>query len=269
MAEDHGVVAQTLSIGPLQEALWVFWKLNPTSAAYNVPEVIHLQGDLDLAATRYAFDATVRRHEALRTTFRETESGVVQVVSSDPDPRPVKVVDLRGVPEAERADRLAAVLHAEANAPFDLSTGPPIRLTAIRRAGARTSLLIVVHHIVCDGTSMSRLLEDFAAFHRAARSGRSRICHRLPRATPRWFGGSSPRSPGRNSARSSTTGGTGSPVYAEARCRVMAAAGRRRAPIKPSRCRPSSSPNSRPGYSHMPAGCGPLRSPFCSARCRS
>jgi hypothetical protein len=171
----------TLPIGPLQEGLWVFWKLNPTSAAYNIPEVIHLEAELDLAATQFAFDETVRRHEALRTTFHETESGVVQVVSSDPGPMPVKVVDLRGVPEAERADRLAAIVHAEANAPFDLATEAPIRLTAIRVAEARTSLVFVAHHIVCDGTSMSRLLEDFDTLHQAARRG---TLPELPPAPP-------------------------------------------------------------------------------------
>jgi len=92
-------------------------------------------------------------------------------VSRDPGPMPVKVVDLRGVPEAERADRFAAVLHTEANASFDLATDPPIKLTAIRVAEARTSFVLVVHHIVCDGTSMSRLLEDFGTFHQAARRG--------------------------------------------------------------------------------------------------
>lgn len=163
--------AETLPIGPLQEGLWVFWKLNPASAAYNMPEVVHVEGEFDLAAARHAFDETVRRHEALRTTFRETEAGVVQVVSKDPGPMPVKVVDLRAVPEAERADRFTATLHAEANTSFDLAAAPPIKLTAIRVAETRTALVLVVHHIACDGTSMSSLIEDFEAFHLAARQG--------------------------------------------------------------------------------------------------
>ena len=161
----------TLPIGPLQEGLWLFWKLNPASPAYNMPEVIQCEGEFDLAAIQSAFDATVRRHEALGTTFHETESGVVQVVSRHPDPVPVTVVDLRGAPEAERDDRLGAVLDAAANAPFDLATGPPVRLTAIPVTEARTSLVLVAHHIVCDGTSMSRLLADFRELHRAARRG--------------------------------------------------------------------------------------------------
>ncbi|MCT2588282.1 hypothetical protein JT362_34750 [Actinophytocola sp. S1-96] len=147
----------------------MFWKLNPTSPAYNIPEVIHFDGEFDPAAVQFALDETVRRHEALRTTFRETESGVVQVVSPDPLPMPVKVTDLRGVPETERADRLAATLYDEANAPFDLATDLPVRLTAIRVTDARTSVLLVVHHIVCDGTSIACLLKEYAAFYRAAR----------------------------------------------------------------------------------------------------
>ncbi|APU13117.1 MULTISPECIES: condensation domain-containing protein [Actinoalloteichus] len=161
----------TLPIGPLQEGLWVFWQLNPASAAYNLPETLHVEGEFDLDAIRFAFDETVRRHEALRTTFHETESGVVQVVSSDPGPLPVTVTDLRDVPAAEHADRLAATLYDEANAPFDLAADLPIRLAVIRVAEERTSLLITTHHIACDGPSLSRVLEDFEAFHQAARRG--------------------------------------------------------------------------------------------------
>lgn len=163
--------SDTLPIGPLQEGLWVFWRLNPASAAYNLPEALHVEGEFDLDALQFAFDETVRRHEALRTTFRETESGVVQVVSHAPGRMPVRVTDLRDVPEPERAERIAATLFDEANAPFDLAADMPIRLAAIRVAEERTSILLVVHHIACDGPSLSRVLEDFEAFHQAARRG--------------------------------------------------------------------------------------------------
>ncbi|SER01685.1 Phosphopantetheine attachment site [Lentzea xinjiangensis] len=159
----------TLPIGPLQEGIWLFWRLNPASPAYSMPEVFHFDGDFDAGAAEFAFNETIRRHEALRTTFHETESGVVQVIDRDPDPVKIDLVDLRGLPAPLRDERLDAAVTTAANLPFDLAAGPPIRLTAIPVSGNRTTLVLVAHHIACDGTSMAILLHEFGELYRSAR----------------------------------------------------------------------------------------------------
>lgn len=164
-------LTDTLPIGPLQEGIWLFWRLNPTSPAYSMPEVFYFDGDFDAEAAEFAFNETIRRHEALRTTFHEADSGVVQVIDRDPEPVSVNVVDLRGLPAAVQTERLESVLDAEANLPFDLSAGPAIRLTAIPVSESRTALVLVAHHIVCDGTSMAIVLHEFGELYRSARRG--------------------------------------------------------------------------------------------------
>ncbi|MEU9479453.1 condensation domain-containing protein [Streptomyces sp. NPDC048191] len=164
-------LTDTLPIGPLQEGIWLFWRLNPTSPAYSMPEVFHFDGDFDTRAAEFAFNEVVRRHEALRTTFHESDSGVVQVIDRDPEPVPVNVVDLRGLPAAVQDERLQSALDAAANLPFDLSAEPAIRLTAIRVSESRTTLVLVAHHIVCDGTSMTIVLDEFGELYRSVRQG--------------------------------------------------------------------------------------------------
>ena len=164
-------LTDTVPIGPLQEGIWLFWQLNPTSPAYSMPEIFHFHGDYDLAAVESAFNAVIRRHESLRTTFHDTDAGVVLVVDREPDPVPVKVVDLRTVPEAERSERVRATLETESNQPFDLAAEQAVRLTVIRVTDTHTALILVAHHIVCDGLSMIVLFEDFGEFYRAARRG--------------------------------------------------------------------------------------------------
>ncbi|WP_217145921.1 condensation domain-containing protein [Streptomyces sp. AC627_RSS907] len=161
----------TLPIGPLQEGIWLFWRLNPTSPAYSMPEVFHFDGDFDVKAAEFAFNEVIRRHEALRTTFHESESGVVQVIARDPEPVPVHVLDLRGLPAAVRSERLGSALDAASNRPFDLSAEPAIRLTAVQVSENRTSLVLVAHHIVCDGMSMTVVLDEFGELYRSARRG--------------------------------------------------------------------------------------------------
>jgi len=159
-----------LAIGPLQEDMWLFWSRHRTSSVYTMPEVFFYDGAFDVAAAEFALNATIQRHEALRTVFRQTDAGVVQAVQ-DPDPVPVEVLDLRDSPEEARSEQLQAAIDTVSARPFDLSAGPPIRLAAIRVSADRTWLVLVVHQIACDGESMVVVLEEFGELYRSARRG--------------------------------------------------------------------------------------------------
>ncbi|MDQ0988744.1 condensation domain-containing protein [Streptomyces sp. V2I9] len=164
-------MTETLPIGPLQEGMWLFWRLNPASPAYCMPEIFHFEGEFVLEAVEFTFNELIRRHESLRTTFRETEAGAVQVIAREPEPRPVEVLDLRHLPEGERSERLQSAINAAANRPFDLEAEAGIRLTALRVSDSRTTLVLVAHHLVCDGLSMAVLLDEFGELYRSARRG--------------------------------------------------------------------------------------------------
>src|SRR3954454_13582114 len=64
-----------------QERLWFIDRLEPGSAVYNVPVAWRLEGALDGAALERALGEIVRRHESLRTTFREVDGSPVQVIA--------------------------------------------------------------------------------------------------------------------------------------------------------------------------------------------
>src|SRR3982750_916676 len=61
-----------------QERLWFIDRLEPGSAAYNLPMAWRLEGALDEAALERALGEIVRRHEALRTTFGEADGSKEQ-----------------------------------------------------------------------------------------------------------------------------------------------------------------------------------------------
>src|SRR5438105_4040544 len=63
-----------------QQRLWFLDRLDPASTSYNLPLVLRLTGELDVAALERALTGLVERHEALRTTFGEHEGEVFQVV---------------------------------------------------------------------------------------------------------------------------------------------------------------------------------------------
>ena len=53
-----------------QRRLFFLWRLEPESSAYNLHAALHLEGALDDDALRGACDRLLKRHAALRTTFR-------------------------------------------------------------------------------------------------------------------------------------------------------------------------------------------------------
>ncbi|HWM94490.1 MAG TPA: amino acid adenylation domain-containing protein [Thermoanaerobaculia bacterium] len=158
--------------GPLapsfaQERLWVMDQMIPDSPVYNVFQALDLSGPLDEAALERAFGEVVRRHETLRTRFTTVQGRPMQVVEPY-RPRPLPVVDLRGlapIPRQEEADRLA---REEARRPFDLRQGPLVRFALLRLGGlgGASRLLLNLHHIVCDGWSLDLLAREVGALYR-------------------------------------------------------------------------------------------------------
>ncbi|HEX5751790.1 MAG TPA: amino acid adenylation domain-containing protein, partial [Archangium sp.] len=154
-----------------QQRLWLLDQLEPGSPLYNIAAAVELEGRLELSALEWAFAETVRRHEALRTVF-PADTGQPRQAISPAAPLPIAQVDLRGVPEDAREAEAKRRAAEEARAPFDLARGPLLRVTLLRTGEHRHVLLLVMHHIVTDGWSMSILAREVAALHGAAVAGR-------------------------------------------------------------------------------------------------
>jgi amino acid adenylation domain-containing protein len=162
-----------------QQRLWVVDRLEPGSAAYNMPSALRLRGALDTAALRAALGELVRRHEALRTTFEERGGAPVQVVRP-PAPVPLPVLDLRALPRAERERRARRLADAEAALPFDLVRGPLLRTMLMRLGDEDHVLCFTLHHIVSDGWSMGVLVREVSALYGAFGHGEEPRLAELP-----------------------------------------------------------------------------------------
>ncbi|MET0399651.1 MAG: amino acid adenylation domain-containing protein [Longimicrobiaceae bacterium] len=153
-----------------QQRLWFLDRMEPGSAAYNMPAVLRLRGALDPAALRRALGETVRRHEALRTTFGAAAGGPVQTVAP-PAAVPLETTDLRGRAEPEREAELLRRAREEAARPFDLAEGPLLRAALLRLGERDHALLFTLHHIVSDGWSVGLLIREVSALYAAFARG--------------------------------------------------------------------------------------------------
>ena len=147
-----------------QQGFWFLDQVDPGNPAYNIAVRFRLRGPLRIATLRQAFQEIVRRHETLRTTFAIVNGDLAQVISSSATIEP-QVVDLTGVPRAERdaeADRRA---EEEACKRFDLSALPLIRAVVLRLDEQDFMLLVTVHHIVSDGWSIGIISHELGCLY--------------------------------------------------------------------------------------------------------
>ncbi|MFE9692971.1 amino acid adenylation domain-containing protein [Micromonospora sp. NPDC005806] len=159
-----------------QEWMLLLAQLRPGSPAYHVPYRVDLRGELDVVALRAALDLVVARHEALRTVFVPLDGQPYQFVLP-PAGLPLDVVQ---VAPAE-IDAYAA---AEAVRPFDLARGPLVRATLCRTGPVDWTLLLSLHHVVCDGWSIGLLFDELSAAYAARRAGREPALPPVPRDVP-------------------------------------------------------------------------------------
>ena len=154
-----------------QERLWFLDRLIPGSSLYNIWAALRLQGDLDLPTFGAALNEVVRRHEILRTTFQPFGGEPRQVIA--PEMRvPLELVDLRGLPAEAREAAALAHLRAASRRPFDLQTGPLLRVLLARVEDRDWRALFELHHIVSDGWSNDVLVREVAALYGAFLAGR-------------------------------------------------------------------------------------------------
>ncbi|HEY0636929.1 MAG TPA: amino acid adenylation domain-containing protein [Pseudonocardiaceae bacterium] len=149
-----------------QERLWFMEQYAPGTAAYGVPLLLRFGPGLDRAALAGALRDLTERHDVLRSRFPATEDGRPRLVI---DPVADVPLAVHAVPDETAAEEFVAT---DPVRPFDLATGPLLRVSLVEVAGGADHLVVLdLHHIVTDGWSNDVLLADLAALYRARRDG--------------------------------------------------------------------------------------------------
>ncbi len=153
-----------------QARLWFLAQLEPNSPFYNIPSAFRLQGRLNLAALEQSLSEILRRHEVLRTTFSTVEGRPVPIIL--PATRlSLPIIDLCKVPESQQQTVVRQLMMTEAKQPFDLSTGPLLRVKLLWISEQEYVALFTMHHVVADGWSIGVLVREMTALYQAFCNG--------------------------------------------------------------------------------------------------
>jgi len=171
-----------------QKRLYILQKVESNDMTYNMPSVMVLEGELDKERLEETFRRLIERHESFNTSFFMVEGTPVQKVHEKVDFK-IEHYKLQ-IPNSEF--QITSIIKNFIR-PFDLSQAPLIRVGVVKLLGdgaaslsiggdpllsvggaTPTYLLMVdIHHIISDGTSIKVLINDFMTLYVYADSGKT------------------------------------------------------------------------------------------------
>lgn len=155
----------------IQRQLWLADRLAPP-AAYTVGMSWALRGDLDREALRRAAGELWRRHPALRTSVREVDGELRQVIADPEDAAQIPEVEFA---EVQDSAAMARARNAWGSLALDLEAGPVARVRVVRRSdpgsGGGSELQLAIHHALCDEASLAIWIRDLFTLYGAAVAG--------------------------------------------------------------------------------------------------
>ena len=145
------------TLSAAQKRMYLISKIDSKSTAYNMTQVLKIEGELNSNYFTQVIEKLVERHEILRTSFEIVEGKPVQKIHDKVD---FIVEHIEMEDHKESIDRMIG----EFIRPFDLEVPPLFRfkLVKLKNASKKPAYLLLqdMHHIVSDGVSEGVLVQE-------------------------------------------------------------------------------------------------------------
>ncbi|WP_373863779.1 non-ribosomal peptide synthase/polyketide synthase [Nocardia rhamnosiphila] len=162
----YPALSEVWPLSPLQSGLLFHAQFIADGVdVYTMQSSVDLAGTVDPARLRAAAEVMIGRYPNLRTAFVADSAGQWVQVVLDNVPVPWRDIDLRDLPEDERAGELRRLLAADQAEHFDMAVPPLIRFNLVRLAEDAWQLAITSHHILLDGWSMPLLMRELLVLY--------------------------------------------------------------------------------------------------------
>ncbi len=148
-----------------QQRIWFLEKLNPGQTIYNMQTAIEIVGELNLEYFEKSVQEVIRKHETLRTVFKEVDGIPYQVILENVK---ADINVIRITEETDKKNFVKQELQKDAKEVFDLEEGPLFRIRVIVVDENEQVVVVTMHHIISDGWSinilMSELIRNYVEF---------------------------------------------------------------------------------------------------------
>jgi amino acid adenylation domain-containing protein/non-ribosomal peptide synthase protein (TIGR01720 family) len=160
-------------LSPLQVRLWSLSRSGSADRFY-CRCLVRIEGELDGTLLRAAIQATLERHEILRTCFRPVPglSAPLQVIAQG-QRHVTAEIDWSGLAPSEQSRGIEMLWRRDRAIAFDLVKGPVLRTTLIRLSEQQHLLLVVLPAFCTDLRGLGLLVSEIAESYSAARDDRA------------------------------------------------------------------------------------------------
>ncbi|MCP4157118.1 MAG: amino acid adenylation domain-containing protein, partial [bacterium] len=146
-----------------QRRIYILHQMDPQSITYNLPNVFTLEGELETEKIRDIFSRMIQRHESLRTSFFTIHENPVQQIRTQVD------FNLEFFQAETKKGSDNSPDHVVGNfiRPFDITRPPLLRvgIMTFKEDNRKHILMIDMHHIISDATSMGIMGKEFFALY--------------------------------------------------------------------------------------------------------
>lgn len=144
-------------VSSAQKRMYAVNELIGDTSAYNLPAIYFMEGKVDKKKLKDVFDTLVKRHEAFRTKFKMVDGEVVQIIDNN-----IKsVVEFSNIDEKDAENVMNSFVR-----PFDMSKAPLLRIELASINEEKHILMIDMHHIISDQTSIAILMNEFEKIYK-------------------------------------------------------------------------------------------------------
>lgn len=149
-----------------QEEIWTACKLGGDNAnrAFNESVSLRFEGKINLKAMESAFHSLIKRHESLRCVF--STDGYFMTIFENLE-IPFLFKDISDLSDENKEKAIADYLDKQAEYIFDLCKGPLIKCGLIKISNSESQLVLMAHHIICDGWSIGIMLQELGILYSA------------------------------------------------------------------------------------------------------
>ncbi len=144
------------AVSSAQKRLYILQQLTSEGTGYNISTVLRLKGTIHRDKFESVFRELINRHESLRTSFANIDGEIVQIIHP--------IVDF-AVEYYESKEEEAKTIISNFIRPFDQEKAPLMRAGLIEVAQDDHILMVDMHHIISDGTSVMILVKDFMSLY--------------------------------------------------------------------------------------------------------
>ncbi|WP_160672477.1 non-ribosomal peptide synthetase [Clostridium sp. C8-1-8] len=150
-------------VSSAQKRMFTLNQLATEKTNYNIPMAFIMEGTVEKAKMEQSFRELIERHEALRTSFELVDNELMQRIHEKVE---FKLEYEEVAIASEQAIKLMVDSFIKS---FDLSKAPLFRANLVKLEQEKYLLLLDMHHIISDGTSMNILLEEFTKLYQGER----------------------------------------------------------------------------------------------------